>query len=232
MKKSFLVTIFATILFVAATTAYAQTTISNVPSAGVIDPKSFYAEFDYAGHFSSFDKGGFHLVGARLIYGVSKNVEIGTNVYYTRNGGVSPVEVDPNIKFKAYENEKYKVTVSGGAIAFIPVRDVPGARPTALIYASAAKAFDPVGMKFTGGVYAVLGAKSGNRKGVMLGYEQTINKKATFMADWMSGDNRFGVLAAGVGYAVTKKDSVYAGYNVGNNGRGNNWFNMYYARYF
>jgi len=215
--------------------AGAQTTIANSPSTDVIEPRSFYFEVNYGGHFGKYSDGGFQTYGLRTVYGVRRDLEIGGNLYRTRDGDVSPVEFAPNIKWRAYNNEKYKFAVSGGAMASIPVKDEKGARPSAFVYANASKGFDFAnGFRLTGGVYSIVGAKSdsGSRKGVMVGYEQTVYKKVSFYADWISGHNRYSFTGLGIGFPITKKGVFFAGYNFGNAGRGNNWLSVTYGRYF
>lgn len=234
MKKFYLLFILG-IFVLSSQTIQAQTTISNIPATDVLDPQTYYIEANFGGHFGKYADGGFQSYGLKALYGLRRNVEIGANFTYTKDGSISPVEVSPNIKWKAYNNEKYAVSVSGGAVAFIPVRDEKGARPTAMIYANASKNFDAAkGFRLTGGVYSIIGAKSvsGNRKGVMLGYEQTLIKKSSLFVDWTSGNNRFGYTAAGLSIPLSKKDVFYAGYNFGNTGRGNNWLSVSYGRFF
>jgi len=226
-----------TILFLLGTVQFAsaQTTISNTPSTDVIEPKNFYLEVNYGGHFGKYADGGFQTYGLKAVYGLSRNIEVGTNMSFTKDGGTSPVEITPNVKWKAYYNEKNKVTVSGGAMLFVPVKNEKGSRPMGFVYANVSKGFDfAKGFRLTSGVYHLVGAKSesGNRKGVMLGYEQNLAKRVSFYADWTSGKNRFGYAAAGLSIAATKKDVIYTGYNFGNSGRGNNWFTISYGHYF
>lgn len=224
------------ILLLAAQFASSQTTIANTPSTDVIEPRSFYFEVNYGGHFGKYADGGFQTYGLRAVYGLRRNVEIGGNFTYTRKGSeIAPVEFVPNVKWKAYSNEKYKFAVSGGAMAAVPVRDEKGARPSAFVYANASKGFDYAnGFRLTGGVYSIVGAKpdSGSKKGVMVGYEQTIYKKISFYGDWVSGNNRFSNTGVGLSIPLSKKDVVFAGYNFGNNGRGNNWMSVTYGRFF
>jgi hypothetical protein len=222
-------------LLLAAQFSSGQSTVANTPSTDTIEPGSFYFEVNYGGHFGKYAAGGYQTYGMRTVYGLRRNVEIGGNFYYTRDGENSPVEFVPNIKWKAYENEKYKFAVSGGAMVSIPLRAEKGARPSAFVYANASKGFDLAnGFRVTGGVYSIIGAKSdsGSKKGVMIGYEQTLYKKISLYADWISGNNRFSYSGIGVGVPVTKKDVIFAGYNFGNTGRGNNWLSLTYGHTF
>ena len=222
-------------LLCAVHSASAQTTISNIPSTDVIEPGSFYLEGNYGGHFGKYEDGGFQAYGVKMLYGVRRNLEVGANFSYTKTGEIAPVEFIPNVKWKAYFNEKHKVAVTGGAMVFVPLRAEAGSKPAAMVYTNASKSFNAAkGFRLTGGVYQMVGVKSGfgTKNGVMLGYEQVLHKKVSLFADWTSGKNRFGYKAVGFSLPVTKKDVIYTGYNFGNTGRGNNWLNITYGRYF
>jgi hypothetical protein len=75
-------------------------------------------------------------------------------------------------------------------------------------------------------------AEGETRGGLLLGYEQPVRRSLTFVADWYSGHNSYGYSAAGVGVMLSKRDSLYAGYSFGNEGRGNNWLGVFYGRNF
>jgi hypothetical protein len=51
----------------------------------------------------------------------------------------------------------------------------------------------------------------------------------TFVADWLSGKNRFGYLTPGISITVTNSSTFYAGYSIGNFGRKNNALFLYYG---
>jgi hypothetical protein len=218
-----------------ASVVYGQSTIANTPSTDVTERGTTYLEFNYGGHFGKYSEGGFQTYGIKTLFGAGRNLEFGANLAYTKTGGLSPVELSPNAKWKAYSNEKYKVAVSGGVIGFIPLRAESGTRPIAMLYTNVSKSFDYAkGFRLTAGVHTLVGAKeeSGNRKGVMLGYEQTLYKNVSFFADWTSGQNRFAYSGVGLSIPVRKKNVFYAGYNFGNSGRGNNWLAITYGRFF
>ncbi len=211
----------------------AQTTIFNVPSTDVVAEKTAYLEFDFLSHFGPNERGGFRSYGYRMNYGLKKNVEIGTNFFITRNGSkTSPKEIQPNVKWKAYTNEKYGVGVSTGAWAFVPLDKSAGDRVFGMVYSNVSKIVKPSrGTRLTGGFYQIVGAKQsfGTKTGAMVGVEQPVVRRLNFLADWSSGKNRFGYAAAGFGLAVTKKQFLYAGYNFGNVGRANNYFSAFYG---
>ena len=69
----------------------------------------------------------------------------------------------------------------------------------------------------------------GTKNGAILAYEQPLTGKLSFIADWYSGKNRFGYAAAGFGLTLTRRSSLYAGYNFGNSGRANNSLGLFYG---
>lgn len=217
----------------AAQSVAAQSTIFNVPSTDVVAEKTAYLEADFLAHFSSYEKGGFQSYGYRMVYGARKKLEVGANFFYTRNGiKTAPKEFQPNVKWQAYQSEKYGVGVSTGAWAFVPLDKSAGDRVFGMVYSNVSKTVKPTGgTRLTGGFYQIVGARRdfGARRGAIVGVEQPVVRRVNFLADWSSGKNRFGYAAAGFGLAVTKRQFLYTGYNFGNTGRANNYFSAFYG---
>lgn len=210
----------------------AQSTIFNIPSTDVMGEKRFYVEGDFIGHFDKWEKGGFQTFGYRTVYGVRKNLEVGVNFFYTRNGRTSPKELQFNGKYKVYEKEKYGFAVSGGAQFFVPLNKSAGRRAFGMLYSNASKVIKRTGeTRITGGFYTVVGAEKdfGAKNGAIVGIEQPIKGKLSFTADWYSGKNRFGYSSAGFSYSFAKRQFFQIGYNWGNSGRGNNALSAFYG---
>jgi hypothetical protein len=223
---------FCLLISVGSFTAFSQTTIFNIPSTDVVERKLFYVEADFITNFKSFEKDGFQTYGYRTVYGAKRNFEIGTNFFYTRTGGGSPKEFQPNFKWKSYSNETYGVEMSTGAILFVPLNRSAGSRPFGMIYSNASKTVPRAGgMKLTGGMYTALGTKSdfGTQFGAIVGIEQPIKGKLSFIGDWYSGKNQFGYSAAGFNFEISTKQSFSAGYNFSNTNRANNAFSAFYS---
>jgi hypothetical protein len=215
--------------------AFAQSTIFNAPSTDVVAPKSFYLEADFVTHPNRESNGGFQSYGLRGVYGVRRNLEIGANVFVSKLSADLPAEFQPNVKWQVYSNEEKGVAVSGGATAFVPMNKAAGNRTYAMVYSNVSKKVKQAnGMRLTGGVYTVVGTKSGfgTKSGAIVGFEQPISKRVNFVADWFSGKNRFGYSAAGMSVVVTSRQTLYVGYNFGNSGRGNNSLAIFYSRTF
>jgi len=210
----------------------AQTTIFNIPSTDTQTEKSFYLEADYYAHFDSFQNGGFQSFNPVIVYGVRKNLEVGANFYYVRSEDETFAELQPNVKWKFYENDKSDVAASVGAIGFIPLNKSAGSQPSAIFYANVSKTFKSAKeLRLTGGVYTMAGTEQGfgTKSGFIVGLEQPVTSKFTILADWSSGNNRFGYATVGGNYQVTKNQFLGVGYSFGNFGRGNNYFTAYYG---
>lgn len=231
--KNFQAIFFAFVFLAFGYSVSAQSTLFNTPSTDTLPEGRFFMEADFIGKFAKYEKGGFQTYGYRVVYGVRKNLEFGTNFFYSRTGiRPAPKEFQPNIKYRAYQNEKYGVAVSTGAIAFVPLDKSAGNRVYAMIYANASKSFNwKKGTRITGGFYNIVGAERnfGTKRGVILGLEQTLFSRVSFVADWYSGKNRLGYSAAGLNFAINKRQFFMVGYNFGNSGAGNNSLAAFYG---
>ena len=209
----------------------AQSSVFNVPSIDVQAARRVYVEADFTAHLSSFETGGYQSYGPRIIYGLSKRAEIGINAIYTNTSPAEPVEIQPNFKLKFYENEEKGFAASAGTIVFVPLTQRSSNSTRAMVYVVTSKNVGGTyGPRITAGSYALIGRFDGtSKRGLLLGYEQPITKKLSFLADWSSGNNDFGYVVAGVGVTLSRRSALYVGYNVGNQGRGNNSIGVYYG---
>ena len=213
--------------------ANAQSTIWNAPSTDVVAPHSVYVETDFLSRFAAVDKGGFQTYGGRLVFGPVKRMEVGFNTFFTKAGDLSvAVEIQPNMKFQFFNDEKHGLAASVGGVAYIPVNHREGTDTFAMTYSTFSKKVKTdFGPRITGGFYGLLGRASdqGSRTGALAGYEQPLHPKVNFVADWYSGKNRLGYAGGGFSFVVSKKSLLYVGYNLGNHGAGNNYFNVFYG---
>ena len=215
--------------------ASAQSSIFNVPSTDVMPVHTLYVEADYLAHPAAYEKGGFHYFGPSIIYGVSKNLELGLNAYVTRSGEPVTVELQPNVKWQVYNNETKGIAAAVGGMLFVPLTHRPGANIKAMMYATVSKQIKKkFGPRITTGAYSFAGpmAEGETRRGMLLGLEQPLHRKLSFVADWYSGYNAYGYAAAGFGLTLPKRNALYVGYSFGNRGRGNNWLGIFYGHTF
>lgn len=225
--------LFVCVLALGVFAVQAQSTIFNIPSTDVLPEGRFLLEVDFIGKFDRYSNGGFQTYGYRTVYGLKRKIEVGANFFYTRGGeGASPKEFQPNVKWQAYNSEKRGIAVSTGAQVFVPLNKSAGRRTYAMLYANASKTVEKTkGTRLTGGFYQIVGAERdfGSKKGAILAVEQPLFKRVSFVADWYSGNNRFGYSAAGLNLVLTKRQFLMLGYNFGNFGAGNNAFSAFYG---
>ena len=209
-----------------------QSTLFNIPSTDVVPVKKVYLEFDFLAHLESYSKGGFQAYIPRAVVGLGKKVEVGVNVAFARTGTPNSVELQPNVKYQPYSNEKNGLAVSTGAILYAPITRRSGTNTFGMLYANISKQFKGTyGPRITGGGYGLVNRENGTGQqgGVMAGYEQPLHAKVKFVTDWFSGNNRFGYITPGFAFTTSKASALYAGYSIGNNGRKNNALFLYWG---
>ena len=206
-----------------AHTTKAQSTIFNIPSTDVVAPKKVYLEFDFISHFTSHADGGFQIYAPRVVVGVAKKVEAGINVSVVDSFAPNqPVYISPNVKVQLYNNESNGVAVAAGGLLYTPVAHRAGADTYGFIYSVVSKKVkSDYGPRVTGGAYGLPGLSDGlgTKGGAIVGYEQPLSSKVSFVTDWFSGKNRFGLLTPGFSFAVSKSSIFNVGYSI------NNWHN-------
>ena len=211
--------------------AFAQSTIFNIPSTDAVAQKKVYFEFDFISHLESHDNGGFQTYVPRVVVGLGKGVEVGANFAFTDSAAPTVAYVQPNIKWQFYANEEKGVAFSAGAIAFTPMKDRDFNDTYGLFYGNFSKKFKAkYGPRVTVGGYGLGGLDADvDKGGVMLGYEQPLSGKASFVADWFSGHNGFGYVTPGFSFALPHNGLLNIGYSIGNEGRKNNALFIYYG---
>ena len=128
--------------------------------------------------------------------------------------------------------KKYGAAAAAGGILFTPIANRTATDTFGLLYTTVSKKFKgEYGPRLTGGGYGLVGRANGNGSegGAIVGYEQPLLPRVNFVADWLSGKNRFGYLTPGFSITVTKSSAFYAGYSIGNFGRKNNALFLYYG---
>ncbi len=223
---------FAFVLVGQTASAIAQSTLFNIPSTDVVPEKKVYLEFDFLSHFEKYNSGGFQAYIPRGVVGLGKKIEVGVNVAYTKSATPNSLEIQPNIKYQAYYNEKTGVAVSTGAMLYVPVTHRSGTNTFGMLYANVSKQFKGnYAPRLTGGAYGLVNRANGTgtKAGAMIGIEQPLGSKVKFVADWFSGKNRFGYVTPGFAFTTGKTSALYTGYSIGNSGRKNNALFVYWG---
>ncbi|HKO97231.1 MAG TPA: hypothetical protein VJU86_09580 [Pyrinomonadaceae bacterium] len=213
----------------------AQSTVFNIPATDVQSPGQVYLEANFIMHYGSIREGGYRNYGPRVVVGLPGNTEVGVNVYYTRALPAEPIDVQPNFKWQFYSNEETGLAFATGVLVSTPVTRRSLGTTSAQVYVVGSKTFsgfkDP---RVTFGGYKLFGdfEDGTDKSGILLGYEQPITKKISFVTDWSSGNNDYGYLVVGTGITFSPKSLLYAGYNFGNQGRSNNSLGIFYGHTF
>ncbi len=215
----------------------AQSSIVNAPSADVVPEKKLYVEMDFITNYA-WARGDerFATLLPRAVVGIGKNVEVGANFSYTRvPGGGAPIELQPNAKWKFYQNEAKGVAASVGCIWFVPITHRPGTKTFGQCYSVASKQVSGrYGPKLTGGGYYLVAAGNAEKTkaGAIVAYEQPLTNRLQFIVDWQSGDNRLGFISPALNVTLPHSSSLSGGYAIANHGRGKNAFFLYYGTQF
>jgi len=235
--------LFVALLFVVtAQTAMAQSTIFNIPSGDTVDKGKAYFEFDFLPQAPGPDNGGSrtYLYNPRLVVGGPHDTEFGVNfpTFHTGGGNVNCIAtsgtcgyIEPNFKWKYYKNDDEGLSFVGGALLHQPLngRSTVGGvqlnETWGLFYGNFTKKIKTgnYGPRLSAGPYVVADSSkvdftafNGHRAGVILGYEQPITKKVSFVSDWFSGKNYYGYWTPGVSITLPANGLFNAGYSIGN----------------
>jgi len=209
-------------------TARAQSTIFNIPSTDTVAKSKGYFEFDYLAQAPGPEEGAStQIFNPRILIGLPKNIEVGFNVpiYHNSDGDPSSLSyIQPNIKAKLYNDDAKGVAAAAGIITNFPLNRTADQLPFALVYGNFSKKVGKAGPRFTAGPYGVIAKQddpnkvtfAGTRGGVLLGYEQPIGGRFSFVADWFSGKNSVGYFTPGISISLPHSGLFNAGYSIGN----------------
>src|SRR5690348_1432836 len=174
-------------------TGVAQQTIFNVPSADVMDKGKVYGELDASVKFNcepALCK--FSSFVPRVVVGTGGNVEIGLNVNGNLQPGPDTTTLVPVIKWRFYHNEKNGWTLYGGSHLYIPIRN-RSYNVGNYTYIAAAKTIKNT--RLTAGAYVAsknVFVQNAVRAGGQFGFEQTVSKNFSVIADWFTGKHAAG----------------------------------------
>ena len=212
-------------LFIPAASVHAQQTIFNVPSTDVLNKGKVYAELDASlKPTDGSDVAKFSSFVPRVVTGAGSNIEFGLNVTGNIQPGPDSTTLVPTIKWRPYQGENGWTIVVGNNL-FIPVRN-RGYDAANYFYAETSKTFK-TGTRITFGGYDFTknAVAPANRAGGQFGFEQPLNRKITFAADWFTGKHASGYFTPGIIFKAGPKVTGYAGYSIGNqNVSGGNHF--------
>ena len=217
------------ILMTYSSRVLAQSTIFNIPTTDTVAKGKAYAEFDFLPQVPGSDGSRTYLFNPRFVIGSPGKFEFGVNfpTYNTRGSGTSDTNayIQPNAKWRFYENEKAGVASAVGVLVNTPLNNRDIQDSWALLYGLVSlKIKGNYGPRFHAGPYGVVSASAdpnrvsflGPRAGMILGYEQPVQKKISIVADWYSGKNGLGYFTPGISFTLPGNGLLNAGYSIGN----------------
>ena len=203
------------------------------------------------------------LFNPRLVVGGPGNTEFGVNfpTFHTSanvsNSACSSKiatstcgYIEPNVKWKFYKNDDAGLAFVMGALLHAPLNGrnvaangIQQNETWGLFYGNFTKKFKKgdYGPRLSVGPYGVADSNPVNftatgatRGGAIVGYEQPLSKKVSFVADWYSGKNYYGYFTPGI--SITLGNGLFnAGYSIGNdswansNATKNRYLFLYYG---
>jgi len=231
--------------------AVAQSTIFNIPTADVVAKGKAYAEFDFLMQTPAPEGSRIYLFNPRLVVGAPGNLEFGVNfpTFNTRAAESSSTSgyIQPNAKWKFYSNETAGLNMAAGVLWNAPLNNRESQDSWGLLYGLICKKINAgnYSPRFHVGPYGIVSANQdankgpvsflGPRAGVILGYEQPVYKRISFVADWYSGKNGLGYLTPGISISLPGNGLLNAGYSIGNdswadsNAAKNRYLFLYYG---
>lgn len=203
---------------VGAQPAAAQSTIFNIPSTDTVSPGKGYFEFDYLPQLPAPDELMWQIFTPRIVVGVTPQLEVGANFANTHysDGGGTYSQFQPNAKFKFFADDDQGLAASAGIIGYIAANYRDSSDDFGMVYGNVSKKVKS-GARFTGGVWGSLSYGDDNTAGVLLGYEQPLAGKVSFVADWFSGKNFWGYFTPGISATLPHNGLLNIGYSIGNN---------------
>ena len=216
-------------------TAMAQSTIFNIPSTDTVGKGQGYVEFDFLPQAPTPATGAIVFVNPRVVIGLPYDAEVGLNfpIFHYADQGSAPANyayIQPNLKVKVYKDDDMGLAATVGVVANVPMNNRDGQLSWGYVYGNISKKVGKAGPRFTAGPYGVMAKQDdpkavgflGTRGGVLLGYEQPITGKVSFVADWFSGQNTLGYFTPGISITLPHSGLLNAGYSIGNDSVGSN----------
>jgi hypothetical protein len=193
------------------TSAGAQQTIFNVPSADVLDRGKLYLEGDNLWRPS---EPRLALFTGRGVVGLGSHVEAGVNLGGFTTPGRSAPTATITVKWQPWRLGPFALTTGAHGLFFL--RGAGDGTPSVHVYAHGSYTA-PTHTRLTAGAwFASSGyADAATTKGALFGFEQPASSHLNVIADWFTGKNGLGYLTPGIS-ATAGPWTLYAGYSVKN----------------
>ena len=194
--------------------AYGQETVFDVPSADVLDKGKVYGELD--GTVRVVDP--LATFTPRVVVGIGHQIEVGMNFDGLSAPTLDQLGISPTVKWLLWKSKTSRWSFIVGDDLFFPVRQRTYNSGN-YAYAFLAKEWKHGtrisfgGYDFTRNVVA-----NANRAGGQFTFEQQVNKRLTFAAEWYTGKQATGYVNPGAILKLNSRLTLYAAYQVGNAG--------------
>ena len=160
INKSILALTIVLLVALTGQVAMAQSTIFNIPTTDTVAKGKGYFEFDYLGQLPGPDPGNrFDYFVPRGIVGVANNIEAGVNVNIGHTKGFNQALIQPNLKWKFFNNDDKGVAAALGGIAYFAGNNRDSTRDFGIVYGNVSKKVKSgnYGPRFHAGPYATIG---------------------------------------------------------------------------
>jgi hypothetical protein len=194
--------------------AYGQETVFDVPSADILDKGKVYGELDITAR--PVDPLGTFT--PRVVIGIGHGIEVGMNFDGLSAPALGQLEISPTVKWRVWKSDTPGWSFYVGDDLLFPVRKRAYDSGNYL-YAFFAKEWkhgtrvDFGGYDFSRNVVA-----KANRAGAQFTFEQRVNNRLSLAAEWYTGKQVVGYVNAGAIIKLNSKLTLYAAYQVGNEG--------------
>lgn len=191
---------------------YGQETVYDVPSADILDKGKVYGELDGTLRPVNF----LSTFTPRVVVGVGNGIEMGMNFDGLSAPTLNQLEISPTVKWRLWKGQTSGWSFYVGDEVFFPVR-MRTYNAGNYAYAAFAKEWKH-GTRITFGGYDFTRqvVANANRAGGQFTFEQPVNKRLTFAAEWYTGNNSVGYVNSGAIVKLNSKLTLYAAYQIGN----------------
>ena len=204
----------AVLVTVSPAGAHAQTTLSTEFTS----PRSIDLSVEFMGSVARRASGGFEWYLTDLTFGVTPRLEVGVGWSALLPAAAGePHEILPHAKFKVLETDSS--AVAAGVAWHAPVTRRDEASGYGWIYVAASRTFGgshPI--TISAGAYELVRRDElvgDTRRGVSLGFDQSVTDRWSYAVEWISGSNWYGYLSSGLTFA-SGPNWFTGGYCVGN----------------
>lgn len=196
----------------AASSAYGQQTVFDVPSPDVLDKGKVYFELDGTAR----PVNPFYTFTPRLVFGVGHRIEAGVNFDGLSEPSTGQNIVSPTIKWRLWDGGDSGWSFYAGDELFFPVRKRTYNAGN-YVYAALVKECKS-GTRIGVGAYDFTRnvVAAANRAGGQFTLEQRVSHRVTLAAEWYTGNQAEGYANPGAIFKLTSKLTFYAAYQIGN----------------